>query len=64
MNLKRTHTGLEYTVHTKVDKKWDSYDQMVAKSQIKRFKKCFMDKNGIIIEEEYEIQAILENERM
>jgi hypothetical protein len=31
---------------------------------LKRFKKCFMDKNNIIIEEEDEIQDILENERL
>ena len=38
MNLKRTSHGLEYQVFTKVDKKWDDYDQMVGKSQLKRFK--------------------------
>ena len=61
--MKRTASGLEYNVYTKVDPKWDEYDKFVAKSQIKRFKKCFMDKNGLIIEEENDIQAILENER-
>lgn len=64
MNLKRTSHGLEYQVFTKVDKKWDDYDQMVGKSQLKRFKKCFMDKNNIVIEEENDIKDILENERL
>jgi hypothetical protein len=64
MNLKRTAKGLEYQVFTKVDKKWDDYDQMVGKSQLKRFKKCFMDKNNIIIEEEDDLKDILENERL
>lgn len=61
--MKRTKNGLEYNVFTKVDKSWDEYDKLVAKGQISRYKKCFFDKNNMVIEEESDIQDILDNER-
>lgn len=62
--MKKTQNGLEYNVYTKIDKKWDDYDKFVAKSQLERFKKCFFDKNGFIIEGESDLQEIIENERL
>ena len=63
MSTKTTSSGLQYSVYTKIDKKWDSYDQFVAKSQLNRYKKCFFDKDGYVIEDESFINEILENER-
>lgn len=61
--MKRTKNGLEYNVFTKVDKSWDEYDKMVAKSQISRYKKCFFNRDNMVIDDDGDIQEIIENER-
>ena len=61
--MKRTASGLEYNLYTKVNPKWDEYDKMVAKSQISRYKKCFFNKDNMVIDDDNEIHEIIENER-